>query len=338
LREVSGGPSHACGISIARALLCWGFSPDARAFIQPGSPFALTVPPPVASVRSVSTGESFSCFITLGGVQTCSGNDELSVVTGGNDAAGIPVGSNGYASIATGQRHGCGMPSISHGDAGAVPRPSRTPLCWGANGEGQLGMGTITAFEPVPAAIASALIAGGAIAEFDSTSIVAGALHSCALSAPGGVAFCWGSNGFGQLGKGGVSPPPAGSRDSVPILVASPVQFQRLFAGEYHTCGLTTEGVAYCWGRNDRGQLGTGGPSNPLTSATAVSTTMTFRALALGENFTCGITGAPGPTGTTSTAGVVFCWGDNEYGQLGLGTFGANGLTVNTPTRSAFQQ
>lgn len=339
MREVSGGPSHACGITVARGLLCWGFSPDARAFLTASSTFALAAggSPPISSVSRVVTGESFSCYLTLAGAAFCSGTDEMSESSGAN-----PPPATMYSNIATGQRHGCGMPRIDASDALAVPRPSRTPVCWGSNSEGQLGNPALPfTFQIAPNAIASNLIAGGAIAAFDSLSIVAGALHTCALSHPGGVAFCWGSNAFGQLGKGGVTPPPPGSRDSVPVIVSSPTAFQRLYAGEYHTCGLTTAGVAYCWGKNDFGQLGiaAGATVAPITSATPVNTSLTFRALALGENFTCGITGAPpGTTGTISPPGTIWCWGDNEYGQLGTGAFGINGFPVLAPQRVAYQQ
>ena len=53
-----------------------------------------------------------------------------------------------------------------------------------------------------------------------------------------------------------------------------------------------------------------------------------MRALALGEKFSCGITGVPGTPGTTSPAGTIWCWGDNEFGQLGRGVFSPNGQVL----------
>jgi alpha-tubulin suppressor-like RCC1 family protein len=325
-RTISGGPSHACGITITSSLNCWGFSPDGRAFITPGSPFAIPTSPAVASVRFLATGESFSCYVTAGGLAVCSGTNELFEVTGVNNIP--PV--TGYSTIAAGLRHGCGMPRLNPANLTA----SRTPRCWGENNNGQLGRDTAT-FLPSPAAVPVTMPAG---VTFDSLSLVAGAAHTCALASADGanprVAYCWGSNAFGQLGNGAAIA--QGGRSPVPV--STGFAFARLYGGDFHTCGLTTAGVAFCWGRNTSGQLGNGGTVSSSTPV-QVGGGVTFSALALGELHTCGVSGS-GPVigGTTTLPGVVFCWGDNEKGQLGLGTFGANGVPVLVPTRVAFQQ
>ena len=93
---------------------------------------------------------------------------------------------------------------------------------------------------------------------FDSLSLGLGDKHACAVAvAPvsvAGQAFCWGLNAHGQLGTG-VAVTNA-SRDSLAQPVTGGIVFSRLYAGKYHTCGLTAAGAAYCWGRNDYGQLG----------------------------------------------------------------------------------
>jgi alpha-tubulin suppressor-like RCC1 family protein len=114
--------------------------------------------------------------------------------------------------------------------------------------------------------------------------------------------------------------------------------FSRLYAGEHHTCGLTPAGVAFCWGKNSSGQLGNGTTASTNVPV-AVSGGLTFRSLAMGELHTCGIVGAgPGPIGTTGTQGELRCWGDNEYGQLGIGPIGVNAVSMLVPTRVIFQQ
>ncbi|HYV97539.1 MAG TPA: hypothetical protein VE967_08810 [Gemmatimonadaceae bacterium] len=326
-REISGGPSHACGVGISRQLFCWGFSPDGRIFATPGSPFAIAPQATQSSIRTVATGNSFTCVITLGALALCAGTNEVGE-TGAN-----PPPVNGYAFITAGQRHGCGMSRFDP----AFPVLTRTPQCWGANNNGQLGDGLATFLDqaaPVPVAMPVGIT-------FDSTSLVAGAQHTCALvsfdaPAGAGTAYCWGSNAFGQLGKDvGLFP---ATRESTPRPVAGNIAFARLYAGEYHTCGLTAAGQAYCWGRNTTGQLGTGNTTQANTPV-QVLPGMQFRNLALGELFSCGITGpGPVPTGTTGTAGIIFCWGDNEMGQLGTAAFGANGSPVLVPQRVAFQQ
>src|SRR5437867_5457223 len=69
-------------------------------------------------------------------------------------------------------------------------------------------------------------------------------------------------------------------------------------AGQWHTCGLTTDGAAYCWGRGASGQLGNGSTTdspNPV----AVSGGLTFSALTTGNDHTCGLT----------TSRAAYCWG-----------------------------
>jgi alpha-tubulin suppressor-like RCC1 family protein len=110
--------------------------------------------------------------------------------------------------------------------------------------------------------------------------------------------------------------------------------FTRLAAGEYHTCGITPAGAAYCWGRNSSGQLGNNSQTDAnIPTAVSMPTGVTFKAISLGELHSCAIAGTP-PTagsGTTSSTGRVFCWGDNEYGQLGDSAASGNRSPVLTP-------
>ena len=94
----------------------------------------------------------------------------------------------------------------------------------------------------------------------------------------------------------------------------SGVVFQSIYTGDHHTCALTASGVAYCWGRNDGGQTGTGNLGSGafiLTPAPVVGT-LRFSTLTMpsvGSN-TCGLT----------TAGASYCWGYNSNGETGDGT------------------
>src|SRR6266550_1780315 len=75
--------------------------------------------------------------------------------------------------------------------------------------------------------------------------------HACAVT-PGGAAYCWGDNTWGELGDGTTT------LHTRPVAVAGGLTFADVSAGSDYTCGLTTPGAAYCWGMNDRAQLGDG--------------------------------------------------------------------------------
>jgi serine/threonine-protein kinase len=76
---------------------------------------------------------------------------------------------------------------------------------------------------------------------------------------PAGEAYCWGSGTFGQLGTG-VAP----LASSVPVAVSGGLVFTAISVGKSvdHTCAVTPDPVAYCWGRNNEGQLGDGTTTN----------------------------------------------------------------------------
>jgi alpha-tubulin suppressor-like RCC1 family protein len=192
-------------------------------------------------------------------------------------------------------------------------------------------MGVTTGNQTTPVQVSNP--AGVAVFAVDSTSLVAGSLHTCVNAVtPAGNTYCWGNNAFGQLGDG------TATARNVPTLVATGgPTFVQLSAGAFHTCGLTAGGAAYCWGQNTSGQLGNGGTGNSLAPV-AVSTSLTFRSISAGELFTCGVVGTPAPSGgTTAGAGDVYCWGDNEYGQVGNTTLPqANASPRLTPIKISF--
>jgi alpha-tubulin suppressor-like RCC1 family protein len=155
--------------------------------------------------------------------------------------------------------------------------------------------------EPIVFARFTATTARSAIA-----SLVAGGVHACALTDVG-AAYCWGDNTSGGIGDGTMS-----VTRSAPTAVTGGLTFAQLTAGtngDNHTCGLTAGGQAYCWGRNDFGQLGDGTTTNRVTP-TAVTGSLAFSRLTAGGGTTCGLTGE----------GQAYCWGHNAYGQLGDGT------------------
>jgi alpha-tubulin suppressor-like RCC1 family protein len=83
-------------------------------------------------------------------------------------------------------------------------------------------------------------------------------------------------------------------------------------AGNFHTCGITLGGDAYCWGRNDAGQLGDGSEEDAAEPVQVLGG-LTFASVDAGFAHTCGVT----------TDGDAYCWGGNDFGQLGDGSGGS---------------
>ena len=139
-----------------------------------------------------------------------------------------------------------------------------------------------------------------------------GSRHACRLTDDGRV-LCWGRADAGQLGTGSTP------LRSTPVeAAAGATRFSSIAVGGLHTCALTAEGEAWCWGANNAGQAGlpeamTGSCGELIhgwkcvPSPHAIETSLRFDALVAGAASTCGFTGD----------GAVHCWGSNAAGQLG---------------------
>jgi len=136
-------------------------------------------------------------------------------------------------------------------------------------------------------------------------TLSAGGGHTCFVN-PQGVASCWGDNSKGQLGDGTTT------STSQPTTVYGHHLFVSISAGSRHTCGVTANAHVLCWGDISSAELSAvmSGKDERNTSPVDVSGGLSFAAVSAGEDHTCGLT----------TTGAVYCWGDNEYGQLGNGT------------------
>jgi alpha-tubulin suppressor-like RCC1 family protein len=136
------------------------------------------------------------------------------------------------------------------------------------------------------------------------TSIATGYEHSCAIRS-GGLAYCWGSDLNGMLGDGATV-----LSDSAPRGVLGEMTFRSVYPGGDHTCALDAGGVAYCWGANDKGQIGDS-TTTPRPTPTLVAGGHIFDTLSMRGLFTCGRLRL-GPTERK-----VLCWGRNLHGQTG---------------------
>ena len=205
------------------------------------------------------------------------------------DVSGL---SSGVTAIAAGGLHICALTT-----GGGVK-------CWGYNGYGQLGDGTMTQ-RSIPVDVSG--LTSGVVA------IAAGGHHTCALTTGGGVK-CWGLNGSGQLGDGTTT------QRSIPVNVSGLGSgIVAIATGWSHTCALTTSGGVKCWGLNSDGQLGDNSTTNRLMPIDVSGLSSGMAAIATGDYHTCALTSSNGAK----------CWGNNSYGQLGDGTTTQRNIPVN---------
>lgn len=182
---------------------------------------------------------------------------------------------------------------------------------WGANSVGNLGDGTVVAkSSPVP------VLGGLLFSQVVMSSGNAGGLVFGITPNPipgGGNMYAWGQNGNGVLGLGDIL-----ARSS-PVAVLGGLTFKSVaigaFQGASSAFGITTSGALFAWGANNHGQLGVGNVAD-RSSPVAVLGGLTFaKVFPAGTVFTGTDSWCYGLT----TAGVLYAWGSNTNGQLGVG-------------------
>lgn len=210
-------------------------------------------------------------------------------------SAHLPAGTQ-VTAVAAGEMDGLALTS-----AGSV-------LAWGWNFYGQLGDGTTTNRSvPVPVD----LPAGVRV-----TAVAASAYDSLALTSAGRV-LAWGDNEWGQLGNGNTLV--AGSTTPVWVDLPAGTRVIAISANGYDSMALTSDGRLLAWGRNTEGQLGNGGIGNQSFTPVLVHVPAGVRVTAIASGFFHNL--------ALTSGGRVLAWGDNNPGDVGVGTTS----TVNTP-------
>src|SRR5438094_774679 len=254
-RAVSAGGGAACGVTPSSTAYCWGMNSDGQ--LGTGTTAGSATPVAVAgglAFTTVSAGHAFACGVTTSGTAQCWG-----VNTFGQLGTGTTTGSATPATVGG----GLSFATVSAGDASACGvTTSGAAYCWGVNVNGNLGTGTSTG-TATPAAVAGGL---------SFSEVSAGDGSACGVTTSG-AAYCWGNGSSGQLGTGTrtSSSTPLGTLGGLGITAVSAGGG---FAGPGFAgfaCGVTTSGVAYCWGANTDGQLGTGSIGGPALVPTRVA-------------------------------------------------------------------
>ena len=304
----------------------------------------VTDPPAGARFRQVAVGFSEVCALTEAGLAYCWGENRSGELgSGSRNESPVPVpvaGAHPFTKLVVGRDHVCGL--TRDGEL----------FCWGDDADGAIGgMGRercrqLIGFEQhVDTVQAPCSLAPVAVSPQTSfRDVVAGDMYTCALDVggsvhcwgqlsylgappgkaarfdrlfggardvcgldPAGVASCWGRNWRGDLGTASPEGWP-----TKPAPVVGGLRFLTMALGTNHTCALTMDGRAYCWGNNFNSQLGTGAfrEVEELDAPTAVAGGLRFHAIAAGDSHTCALT----------TSGALYCWGSGLAVRPELGS------------------
>ena len=322
LTHISLGEYHTCAFGSNGQAYCWGWN----IYGQLGNNSTTNSSTPVAVAPGAIPAGVNLTYISAGGYHTCALGSNSKAYCWGNNNNGalgnnstqhskvpvavsqgaIPAGVN-LTHISTGYGHTCALGS--NGKA----------YCWGNNNDGALGNNS-TQHSKVPVAVSQGAIPAGV----NLTHISTGYGHACTLASDYKV-YCWGKNNYGQLGNNSTT------SSSTPVAVApgaipAGVNLTQISADYNHTCALGSNGKAYCWGFGNHGQLGnnsTTSSSTPVAVAPgAIPSDTNLTHVSAGGTHTCAL----------GSNGKAYCWGKNNYGQLG------NNSTADSRTPVAVHQ
>jgi alpha-tubulin suppressor-like RCC1 family protein len=270
----------------------------------------LTVLRPLTGVTVVAGGYYHSCAVLTSGQARCWGDNVSGQLGNGSIGGGSLVATPVRNGAGTGPLNGVTAIAAASGHSCAL-LANRQVRCWGDNGSGQLGNGTLQP-SGLPVTVLNPAGTGplGNVAQ-----ISADGDSSCARLVNGQVR-CWGTNLFGALGAGsGVASSP---RPKAVVAVAGRAPLSgvtQIDTGWNGSCARTRAGRALCWGNNVNGQLGGGTDDDQSNRPVVVQNASGnaplggVRRVTAGDAHSCAVL----------EDGTGRCWGKNEFGQLGGG-------------------
>ncbi|MFI5234753.1 MAG: RCC1 domain-containing protein [Gemmatimonadales bacterium] len=232
---------------------------------------------------ALTVGNAFGCGLTTTGLAYCWGDNTSGVLAAVTPGSAKPLAIPGgqlFQSISAGADFVCALTTTQ----GQI-------WCWGSNSHGQRGVAGTPGSAPTQ------------VIGHTWIGVVAGGQTGCGIASDS-TAWCWGINGYGQVGDNST-----GTDRFAPVAVTGGHKFLQLALGATHSCGITTAGPAFCWGRNADQELGAGlgNAAYATPQAVASSDSLLFSSVATGGFHTCGVT----------LTLVTYCWGSEAQGQLG---------------------
>ncbi len=285
VKSIYTGIYQSCAVIAGGDVYCWSWNFTGRPDIDPGSiQYAPVKRTGIGPAAGVTGGMAHTCAVLVDRTVSCWGMNMNGALGNGLgsyqlEPAAAVAGVYGATIVTVGGKHAC---------ATGIEYVIR---CWGANDQGQLGIGSGASEDHFAPAVVPGLSG--------VTKVSAGDQHTCAVTVAGSV-YCWGSNTNGELGtgdyNGSPSPVQAGITDATGVS-----------AGSHATCASRQDGTVACWGRSDTGLAGAtinSSEPSPVTVAGLSNVTQ----LSVGGLTACAIDG-----------GDVKCWGYGLTGELGDG-------------------
>ncbi len=299
--DTSSTRGHTCALRNDGTIFCAGYNTEGQLGDNTNTNSTTPVQESLTDTdwQLVKVGHRHSCAIKTGGSAFCWGdNDDGQLgdnsTTDRNSPTEVDGAHTDWDAITVGGTHTCGL------------RNNGVAYCWGDNTYGQLGDNSTTDSN-IPVAVAG----GGS----NWIHIDANGDYTCALTQTG-RAWCWGNSANGRLGTGAFE----GSNLLEPNEVAgSHTNWSDISTGRASTCGIRS-GRLYCWGNRAEHLVTDGGGTtgdeySPVEDSNAWDD---WQTITVNWENACGV----------RTDGSIYCWGLNDFGQVGDGTT----TSRNTPT------
>ena len=289
--EVAAGVEWFCALVLDGTVECWGS--NASGYLGRGFESAIeTTPQPVANLSgAVTLGVSPRCAVRADGSVWCWG----SYASG--EYGSCLHNSTSSSATATEIPKIRGAKAVASSFTACALRDDGTLQCWGYNKDGGVGQGTVSECE-----------APGTTVPLTGVAQVASNNSVYALLEDGRV-FAWGDNTSTPIGLGQGAPDAITSPTQI---LGLPGRAIDLAVGVLSTCAVLEDHTLWCWGYDGEGEYG-GGPKTANTwifVPKQVPGVTEIAKVALGSGFACAV----------RLDGDVICWGQNKYGQLGIGT------------------
>ncbi len=289
VQGLSLGRAHACAVLSSGLVQCWGAAAGGR--LGDGTTQGSIASPVIAGGASLR-----ATIVAAGGAHTCVVlQDDNSVwCWGDNSSRQLGVEQPGPGPHRVGAFDGAGAP-ITEGEAGEAFTCGRAAIgtaCWGANQRGQLGNGDFGLPQPP------------SLVPFKNgfVEVAVGEAHACGRTIAG-TTHCWGDNSGLQVGQQDEQIP-----YPTPVLLQPAPRAASLSLGLQHSCMVTTEERVECWGNNFiAGQLGKSQLVKQSRIPLRIQLPAPAVAVTAGLTHNCALT----------ADGKAYCWGGNEFGQLG---------------------